>query len=332
MSALPQIQLDAVHRVYDDGSHNAFTDLIHWRGRYWLTFRGCPDGHMVYPTSRIRVLVSADGLTDWHEAFSFNAEGRDVRDPHFLAFGEKLFVYSGAWLCDPARPGHRDINDHLGYGAWTDDGDTWRGPRSLEGTYGHYVWRAAAHRDRAFLCARRRRDFIPGPGPEEAREVIEGAMLESDDGLVWRTAGLFTEDYGNETAFLFEDDGQVVALARGADPVPARICRSLPPYVAWQRTELDRNVGGPLLAKWGERYLVAGRKTLEPGRPVTTVYWLESDALVEQLELPSGGDNSYPGFVPLDEHRGLLSYYSSHAGSGEGKAPCHIYIAELALT
>lgn len=331
MSALPQIQLDALHRVYDDGSHNAFTDLIHWRGRYYLTFRSCPDGHMVFPTSQIRVLVSDDGLTEWREVFSFSADHRDVRDPHFLAFGEKLFVYSGAWLYEPDRPDHRDINDHLGFGAWSDDGQTWHGPRSLEGTYGHYIWRAASHRDKAYLCARRRRDFVPGSDAERNPEQIQGAMLESEDGLVWRTAGLFTDRYGDETAFLLEDDGQVVALARGAEKRPARICRSLPPYFEWERTELDRNVGGPLLAKWGERYLVAGRKSVEPDRPVTALYWLEEDDLVEQLELPSGGDNSYPGFVPLDDRRGLLSFYSSHEGSGASRAPCHIYLAELSL-
>jgi len=61
------------------------------------------------------------------------------------------------------------------------------------------------------------------------------------------------------------------------------------------------------------------------------VYWLEDDALAEQLELPSGGDNSYPGFVPLDDERGLMSFYSSHEASGEGKRPANIYVAELSL-
>ena len=28
--------------------------------------------------------------------------------------------------------------------------------------------------------------------------------------------------------------------------------------------DLDRNIGGPLLVKWGDRYLVGGRKTIEP--------------------------------------------------------------------
>ena len=49
-----------------------------------------------------------------------------------------------------------------------------------------------------------------------------------------------------------------------------------------------------------------------------------ADALHEIAELPSGGDNSYPGFVPLSETRGLLSYYSSHEGSGTSLAPSEL--------
>ncbi|MED5415262.1 MAG: exo-alpha-sialidase, partial [Candidatus Latescibacterota bacterium] len=61
------------------------------------------------------------------------------------------------------------------------------------------------------------------------------------------------------------------------------------------------------------------------------LYWLADDQLHEICELPSGGDNSYPGFVDLGDDRGLLSFYSSHEGSGRGTAPCHIYLAELRL-
>jgi len=79
----------------------------------------------------------------------------------------------------------------------------------------------------------------------------------------------------------------------------------------------------------GSSYLVGGRKTVDPAAPRTTLYWLDGDRLVEALELPGGGDNSYPGFVARDETRGLLSYYSSHEGSGTSLAPSAIYLAEL---
>lgn len=330
MSDLPRIEVDAIHRIVDDGLHNAFTDLAKFQGRFYLAYRSCPEGHMIFPTSKIHILVSDNGIDSWEEVFCFAVPGRDVRDPHFLLFQDKLFVYSGTWLCPPADSDERDMNDHLGYAASSNDGATWTGPTMMEGTYGHYIWRAAAHGNRAYLCGRRRREFAPGQD-ENRRELIQAAMLASDDGLIWYKAGLFADGYGDETAFLFEEDGACLALVRGADPVPARLSRLRPPYDHFDHVELDRNVGGPLLARWGERLLVGGRKMLDPDHPVTSLYWLENDGLHEAAELPSGGDNSYPGFVDLGEGRGLLSYYSSHEGSGRGVAPCHVYLAELRL-
>ncbi|MGD8240900.1 MAG: hypothetical protein PVH68_20280 [Armatimonadota bacterium] len=325
----PQLRIVSVRQVFNDGRHNAFTDLCRFRDRYYLTFRSCPDGHGVFPTSRILVLSSDDAET-WEPALAFDVRYRDTRDPHFLVFKGSLFVYTGAWLCDPEAPGQRDLNEHLGYCVWSADGESWEGPQFLEGTYGHYIWRAAAHEGTAYICGRRKREFAPRSVAGDDRKLIEGAMLESDDGLVWRTAALFTESYGNETAFLFEPDGSILAIARGAGPKPARVCRSRAPYTDWTRTDLDRDIGGPLLAKWGERYLVGGRKTIGGG-PKTTLYWLLNDQLQEIAELPSGGDNSYPGFVPLSDTRGLLSYYSSHEGSGTTEPPSAIYLAELRL-
>ena len=331
---LPAVHVEAVHRIVDDGMHNAFTDLARFRGRFYLTFRSCPDGHMIFPTSRIRVLCSDDGVGGWREVCSFAVEGRDVRDPHFLELGGRLFVYSGTWLCDPEDAGRYDMNDHLGYGACTADGESWEGPRMLEGTYGHYIWRAAAHDGRAFLCGRRRRGFVPGQA-ESRPELIESALLCSDDGWVWHTAGYFARGHGDETAFLVEADGSILALVRGADPVPARLCRLRPPYQEPELVDLERNVGGPLLARWGDRLLVAGRRRVSPERAATCLSWLIEDrargtaALHDVAELPSGGDTSYPGFVDLGEGRGLLSYYSSHEGSGGGSAPSHVYLAGL---
>ncbi len=328
MSPTPSIQIDAVHRVFDDGEHNAFTDLTYFRGRYYLCFRSCPEGHMLFTTSRIRVLVSDDGVTDWAQVLEFGVPARDVRDPHLLVFGERLFVYAGTWLV-PDNDGPRDMNDHLGFAAWTDDGISWQGPQMLEGTYGHYIWRAAAHAGKAYLCGRRRSQFGPLPADGEDRSVREAVMLESDDGLVWHTAGLFAADHGNETAFQFTADGSVLALARGEYDMEARVCRSVPPYSNWERKTLGQNVGGPMLERWGDEWLVGGRRMSDPDNPRMVLWWLRDDSLHEAAELPSGGDTSYPGFVALDDSRGLLSYYASHEGSGRSVAPCHIYIAEI---
>ena len=86
------------------------------------------------------------------------------------------------------------------------------------------------------------------------------------------------------------------------------------------------------MAKWEDRYLVGGRKNIDPHKPRMTLYWLVGNQLQEIGQLPSGGDNSYPGFAALDRTRALLSYYSSHEGSEASLAPSAIYLSELTLS
>ena len=53
--------------------------------------------------------------------------------------------------------------------------------------------------------------------------------------------------------------------------------------------------------------------------------------LVDFAELPSAGDNSYPGFLELSPTRALVSYYSTHEKDAAGKPITAIYLAELAI-
>ncbi len=326
--SLPAVEVVSVRRVFDNGEHNAFTDLTRFQGRYYLTFRSCPDGHGVHPTSTIRVLAS-DDLREWEEVHRFSVARRDTRDPHFLVFGNRLWIYTGCWYCGDSSPKHYEMNRHLGYAVWTADGRKWHGPQMLEGTYGHYIWRAAARDGTAYLCGRRKREFAETATRAERDALVESAMLKSDDGIVWRYHTLFQETFGDETAFLFESDGGVLAVARSGGGRNAVLCRSKPPYQKWERKDLGRYIGGPLLVRWGDRYVVGGRRIDEKRKPVTTLYWLQQDRLHEMVTFPSGGDNSYPGFVALSPTRAFVSYYSSHEKDSQGKTRTAIYLAEI---
>jgi len=327
--SLPEVMVSNVRRVFYNGEHNAFTDLIRFKGRFYLTFRSCPDGHMVHPTSSIIILSSSDAK-QWKQVHRFSVAKRDTRDPHFLAFKGKLFVYTGTWYSGETtlKSEDYDLNKHLGYAAWSEDGAKWHSPIMLEGTFGHYIWRANTLGTKAYLCGRRKKDFEMAPRGEGP--TVESAMLESDDGLIWRTRSLFQEVRGDETAFQFEADGSIIAIGRrGRDNV--QLLRSQPPYMRWQREELDRYIGGPLLVRWGGRFVVGGRKTIGDKGPKTSMCWLVRDKLYEFAELPSGGDNSYPGFVEISPKRAIMSWYSSHEKDADGKTITAIYMADLLI-
>ncbi len=327
--ALPKVKVESIRRAFHNGEHNAFTDLVRFQGKLYLTFRSCPDGHMVNPTASVIIMTSQDGR-QWEQVHRFAVEDRDTRDPHFLVFNDKLFVYTGTWYSGKtAIPvAEYDLNKHLGFAAWSDDGKSWHSPVMLDGTFGHYIWRAAAHDGKAYLCGRRKIGFAEGPKGEGVE--VESLMLESDDGLIWRKRAVFQETAGDETAFLLEPDGAVVAIGRrgGAN---AQLLRSRPPYTEWDRKDLDRYVGGPLIVKWGDRYVVGGRHSTPDRGPKTSLCWLVGDQLQEFAELPSGGDNSYPGFVEMGPGRALISWYSSHEEDESGKTITAIYLADLIL-
>ncbi|WP_182871130.1 hypothetical protein [Stieleria mannarensis] len=325
----PEVTVSNLRRVFHNGQHNAFTDLVKFRGKYYLAFRSCPDGHMVHPTASVIILAS-DDARQWHQVHQFSVKHRDTRDPHFLVFQDKLFVYTGTWYSGETTIPVKDydLNLHLGYAVWSEDGQNWHGPTLLEGTFGHYIWRAAAHGDTAYLCGRRKADFEVGPRGEG--HTVESLMLESDDGLIWRKRAVFQKVKGDETAFLFESDGSVIGIGRrGGDK--AQLLRSEPPYQQWDRRELDRYIGGPLIARWGERYVVGGRKSIGGNGPKTSMCWLVDDRLHEFAELPSGGDNSYPGLIALSPTKAIMSWYSSHEKDESGNAITAIYMADLEI-
>ncbi len=326
---LPRVTVSNVRRVFHNGEHNAFTDLVRFRDKFYLTFRSCPDGHMVHPTASIIVLASDDAKS-WRQVHRFAVKKRDTRDPHFLAFNDRLFVYTGTWYSGETTipPADYDLNKHLGYAVWTADGRQWNGPVMLEGTFGHYIWRANTFGGKAFLCGRRKIDFEVAPRGEGRN--VQSAMLESDDGLIWRTRTLFQPDRGDETAFQFEPDGSIVAIGRRGGS-PAQLLKSKPPYTTWERTDLGRYVGGPLLARWGGRYVVGGRKSTGDRGSKTAMYWLVDGELHEFAELPSGAGTSYPGFVASDATHAVMSWSSSHETDDAGKTITAIYMADLEI-
>ncbi len=326
---LPQVKVSNIRRVFHNGEHNAFTDLVKFKDTYYLAFRSCPDGHMVHPTASIIILASKD-TKSWQQVHRFSVTKRDTRDPHFLVFQDKLFVYTGTWYCGDSSPARSEytLNRHLGYAAWSADGKEWHSPIMLEGTFGHYIWKANTYEGKAYLCGRRNRDFEITARGEGA--TVQSLMLESDDGLIFRKRAVFQEVRGDETVFQFEPDGSILAIGRRGGS-NAQLLKSKPPYTKWDRSDLDRYIGGPMLIKWGDRYIAGGRRSVSGKGPKTSICWFVDDKLHEFAQLPSAGDNSYPGFLEFSPKRGLISWYSSHEKDENGNGITAIYLADLSI-
>ena len=117
----------------------------------------------------------------------------------------------------------------------------------------------------------------------------------------------------------------IALVRREAGNKHAWIGTSTPPYEAWSWNETERQVGGPDFILLPDGRMVAGTRKYGPGGAKTMLWRMTRESFTPLLELPSGGDTSYPGLVWRD---GLLwvSYYASH----EGKTS--IYLAKVRLT
>ena len=93
------LRLGDVRTAYSDGNHNAFTDLVRFQSRIYLCFRSSTVGHGAGEPAEVVVLSSSDDGRTWLPCHRFGVARRDPRDPHFLVFRGRLWVYTGCWLC-----------------------------------------------------------------------------------------------------------------------------------------------------------------------------------------------------------------------------------------
>lgn len=302
--AAPRVE---VVRIWGQASHNAFTDLLRFKGRWYCAFR---EGQAhVSPDGAVRILTSADG-DRWDPAALLGSPLGDLRDPKLsLTPDGRLMLIGAAASGQPGEIRHQTL-------AWfSSDGRTWGEPVQI-GDPNVWLWRLTWNKGRAYGIG------YSTTGKQFLR------LYTSRDGLRYETLADRLYDAGSpsETSILFlDDDTALCLLRRDAEGAHAMLGRARPPYRAWTWKDLGVKLGGPHMIRLPDgRIVAAGR--LEEGRVRTGLCWLDPEAgtLKEFLALPSGGDSSYPGLAYYD---GLLwvSYYSSH----EGKTG--IYLAKVAI-
>ncbi len=303
----PAPTLVSVSRIWDAGAHNAFTDLVRWRDRWYCTFRE-GDGH-VGGDGRIRVLVSDDG-EGWTSSALIGEPGIDLRDPKFsITPDDRLMIVAGGSVYEGTRYMGRQPRV-----LFSSDGRTWSAPQRILAE-GDWLWRVTWHQGRAYGVTYR---------SDASRDEWTVTLVSSTDGRTFEpVAALAVPDRPNETTLRVLPDGEMVALVRReAGNRAAWIGRSRAPYTEWTWREAPHQVGGPNFVRHADGDLWASGRSY-PGGAKTVIARMTPDGGYDPvLTLPSGGDTSYAGMA---WHDGLLwvSYYSSH----EGKSA--IYLARV---
>lgn len=309
-------ELVSVTKIWDQGKHNAFTDLIRWHDAWFCTFRES-DAH-VGGDGGLRVLESADGET-WKSAAYITEKGIDLRDPKLSITPDgRLMIVAGGSLYE----GTKTLKGRQPRVMFSADGHTWTEPKPVL-TDGEWLWRVTWHGGTAYgvsYGSTPRKDKDAQGEPDWTLK-----LFSSTDGVKYNlVTDLDIPGRPNETTLRFLPDGEMIALVRReAGSKLAWIGRSKPPYKTWKWTETKHQVGGPNFIQLPDGALWAVGRSY-PGGAKTVVARMTLDSYEPVLTLPSGGDTSYAG---LAWHDGLLwiSYYSSH----EGKTS--IYLAKVKL-
>ena len=301
------VELLDVRKIWDRAPHNAFTDLVRFKGRWFCVFR---EGRAhVSPDGALRVITSKNGK-DWTSTALLTRADGDLRDAKITVTPDHRLMLSGAAaLRQPAEFKHQSF-------AWfSTDGRTWTEPVSI-GDPNLWLWRVTWHKETAY-----------GVAYDTAGERFI-RLYTSTDGKRFRALvpELFNEGQPNETSILFQpDDTALCLLRRDGSPGSGKLGVARPPYTNWRWRDLGAKIGGPHMIRLADGRIVAAVR-LYDGGVRTALAWLDADAgtLTEFLRLPSGGDTSYAG---LACYRNVLwvSYYSSH----EGKT-C-IYLAKVKI-
>src|SRR5262245_17482619 len=113
----PAARVVAVRRIWDRAPHNAFTDLVRSRDRWFCAFREGRDH--VSPDGAIRVITSPDGR-EWTSAAHLVSAKADLRDPKLTVTpAGRLMLNAVAAGHPPGTIGHQSMT-------WlSDDGQTW---------------------------------------------------------------------------------------------------------------------------------------------------------------------------------------------------------------
>ena len=313
-------EIVSVEKIWDRGTHNAFTDLIRFEGKWFCTFREALS-HGDGDDGRVRVIVSSDGER-WESAALLREAGVDLRDPKLSQTPNgRLMLVSGGSLYEGDRYLTRAPRV-----AFSEDGRHWTPPHRVLAE-DHWIWRVTWHKGRGYAVSKL------GETPQPRRCFL----YWTKDGVDWHwiseliLPGLTPEarqTAPSETTVRFLPDDEMLALIR-----PGWLGSSKPPYKKWTYHKLKHRLGGPNFIRLPDGALWATSRGYPPGtsvigpwkgKPHTLLARLTRTSFEPVLKLPSGGDSSYAGMV---WHQGLLwvSYYSSH----EGKTS--IYLARIRL-
>lgn len=300
----PTAELVSVEKISDKAPHNGATDITRFQNLFYCCFREADSA--TKGEGVIHTLISANGKV-WVDNVTISEPGVDLRDPKLIVTPDEKRLYL---LCG----GQSETLGRQTRYATSMDGKVWTPLQKLLAK-GDWLWRVSINpADKRFYGASFNiHPSSGGPAPEKEWSLKTYA---STDGSVWQLSSLMNvPGQPGETTLRFLKDGTALALiARQGGDRKGVIGMAKAPYRDWTYAATGLPLGGPNFIELPDGKLIAGSRGFgkTPGAHMV-LFAMTPTSLTPILELPSGGDCSYPG---LYWHDDLLhvTYYSSHEG------------------
>lgn len=309
-----------VKKIWDKADHNAFTDLIQFNGRFYCSFRE-GSGHVPGTDGEVRILSSVDGV-EWEDLALLKKEGIDLRDPKLsITPSGQLMVIIGGSIYEDGK-----ILGRNPYVSFSDEaGDVFSDPEKVSidpeiVSWGDWIWRVTWHNGTGYAI-----DYQIGP--EERNGPTALYLVKTTDGKHFtKVSKMEVDGFPNEATIRFHKDGSMyVMIRRELEDQMGVMAKSVAPFTEWEYQKMNIRIGGPNFIFDEDHRIIAATRLYEPEQYTGLLVGDSSGNFEKILQLPSGGDNSYPGMV-TDKGILWLSYYSSH----EDKSA--IYLAKIPLS
>ena len=211
----PQATLVEQYMIWDQAPHNAFTNLVRFKDKWFCVFR---EGQKhVSPDGALRIIVSKDGK-QWESAALVTSDTADLRDAQITVTPEGMLLLSGA-----AALHAQSVARHQTMAYFSDDGRTWsEGVPIADPNF--WLWRVTWHKGTCY--------GIGYATVEEGGRSIR--LYKSADGRTFEALvpALRSGEYSNESSIIFLEDDTALCLLRRTPPrTDYRLARTAkPPY------------------------------------------------------------------------------------------------------
>lgn len=313
----PEIE---VTKIWDDAPHSAFTDLIRFNGKFYCTFRE-GTGHVPGETGedgKIRILSSEEG-EKWESLALLAKKDYDLRDSKLSITPDgRLMVLMGGSNYD----GNHLLNRLTHVSFFEEKENTFSQPQPVKidkkiRSQFDWLWRVRWYNGVGYGVVYQKED----------RNSSDAFLMKTKDGIRYSLVSQLNIDGipGESTVYMNPDQEMVMVVRREGGNKNGYIGCAKPPYKQWEWNDLGFRLGGPNIIPFNNTMYILGTRSYNNDIYRTALYFTDKRGPAKEfLELPSGGDTSYPGML-IYENTLWVSYYSSH----EGKST--IYLAKITM-